>query len=118
MPPNAPVHRAVKARAALLSRLRWTARSAGQYQFKRLNSAPLGATVRLKQLAKLLDSESGVADDTAQGKCIDGIVTRDGKDARAVGHNDVLALTDHRKPGLFESADGIEMIDARNLRQG
>jgi hypothetical protein len=30
----------------------------------------------------------------------------------------VLALAHHRKPGLFESADGIEMIDARNLWQG
>ena len=42
----------------------------------------------------------------------------DGEDARAVGHNDVLALADHRKPGLFEGADGIEMIDARNFWQG
>lgn len=77
----------------------------------------MGATAGLKQLAKLFDSEPGVADDTAEGKCIDGVVTRDGEDARAVGHNDVLALADHRKPGLFESADGIEMIDARNLWQ-
>ncbi len=72
----------------------------------------------LKQLAKLLDGEAGVADDTAQGKCVDGVVTRDREDARLVGHNDVFALADHGKPGLFESADGIEMIDARNLGQG
>ena len=78
----------------------------------------MGGTIRLKQLAKLFDRKSGVANDTAQGKCVDGIVTWDRKDARPVGHNDVLALVDHRKPGLFESADGIEMIDARNLWQG
>ncbi len=81
-------------------------------------SAGLGNTVGLKQLAKLFDGESGVANDTAEGKCIDGIVARDGEDARAVGHNDVLALAGHRKPGLFERADDIEMIDARNLWQG
>ncbi len=78
----------------------------------------MGATVDLKQLAKLFDGKPGVADDTAECKCVDGVVTRDGEDARIVGHNDVLALADHRKSGLLESADGIEMIDARNLWQG
>jgi len=81
-------------------------------------SARLGATVGLKHLAKLFDSEPGVPDDTAEGKGVDGIVTRDGEDARAVRHNDVLAWSDHREPGFFESADGIKMIDARNLWQG
>ena len=71
----------------------------------------------LKQLAKLFDGEAGVMDDTAEGKPVDGVVTRDGEDARAVGHNDMLALADHRKSGLFESADSIEVIDAGNLRQ-
>jgi hypothetical protein len=74
--------------------------------------------VGLKQLAKLLDGKPGIADDTAEGKCVDGVVTRDGEDARTVGHNDVLPLAHHRKPGLFESTDGIEMIDAWNLWQG
>ena len=69
----------------------------------------------LKQLAKLFDGKPGVADDTAEGKCVDGVVTRDGEDPCAAGHNDVLALADHRKPGLLERADGIEMVDARNL---
>ncbi len=52
--------------------------------------------VGLKHFAKLFDGKPGVADDTAEGKCVDGVVTRDGA-------------------GLFESADGIEMIDAWNL---
>ena len=78
-------------------------------------STRLGAG--LKQIAKLFDGKPGVADDTAEGKRVDGVVTRDGEDARAVGHNDVLALADHRKSGLFESADSIEVIDAGNLRQ-
>ena len=81
-------------------------------------SARLGATIGLKQLAKLFDGEASVAGDTAQGECVDWIVTRDREDARSVGHNDVLALADHRKSGFFESADGIEMIDARNFGQG
>jgi len=66
----------------------------------------------------LFDSEPRVADDTAKGKCVDGVVTRDCEDTCATGHNDVLALADHCKSGLFECADGIEMIDARNLWQG
>ena len=66
----------------------------------------------------MFDSEPSVADDTAEGKCVDGVVTRDCEDACPVGHNDVPALADHRKPGIFECTDGIEMIDARNLWQG
>lgn len=72
----------------------------------------------LKQLAKLFDGEPGVANDTAEGECIDGVVTRDRKNACPIGHNDMFALTDYRKSGLFESADRIEMIDARDFGQG
>ena len=81
-------------------------------------SAGLGDINGLKKLAKLLDGKPGVADDTAEGKCVDGVVTRDGEDPRAVGHNDMFALTDYRKSGLFESTDRIEMIDARDFGQG
>ena len=66
-------------------------------------SAGLGGTIRLQQLAKLFDSEPGVADDIAEVKCIDGVVARDSEDTCPVGHNDVLALANHRKSG-FSSA--------------
>jgi hypothetical protein len=69
-------------------------------------------------LPRATRSKAGVSGDTIEGKCVDGVVTRDGEDARAIGHNDMLALADHRKSGLFESADRIEMVDARDLRQG
>jgi hypothetical protein len=82
------------------------------------SSDTLGATVSLKQFAELFDAKPCVSDDTAKSKCVNGIVPRDGKDPRSVGHNDVLALTDHRKSRLFKSAHSIEMIDARNLWQG
>ena len=81
-------------------------------------SARLRCAVRLKQFAKLLDGESGVANDTAKSKCVNWVVTRDREDARLVGHNDVLTLADHRKSDLLECANGIKMIDARNLGQG
>src|SRR5258706_1391854 len=102
----------------LFLRLQRESRAAGRRRRTVRTRAGLGDTNGLKQLAKLLDGEAGVANDTAQGKCVDGVVTRDGKDARAVGHDDVLAFADHRKSGLFESAAGIEVIDARNLWQG
>ena len=56
--------------------------AAGRRGRKVRTSARLGATVGLKQLAKLFDGKPGVADDTAEGKCVDGVVTRDGEDAR------------------------------------
>lgn len=98
--------------------MRWSDESAGRRRRTARTSTRLGATVSLKQLAELFDGKPGVSDDTTEGKCVDGVVTRDGEDARAVRHNDVLALANHRKSGLFESADGIEMINARNLWQG
>ena len=95
-----------------------TSCAAGRRRRTVRTSARLGDTNELKQLAKRFDGEAGVADDTAEGKRVDGVVTRDGEDARAVGHNDVLALADHRKSGFFECTDGIKMIDAWNLWQG
>jgi hypothetical protein len=83
-----------------------------------LSVCRLCSTIGLKQLAKLFDGEPSIADETVEGKCVDGVMARGGQDARAAGHNDVLAFADHRKAGLFESADNIEMIDARNLGQG
>jgi hypothetical protein len=74
--------------------------------------------VRLQQLAKLLNSEASVADDTAEGESVDGVVARDSQNARAIRHDDVLALTDDRETCLLEGTHGIEMVDARDLWQG
>jgi hypothetical protein len=72
----------------------------------------------LKQAAELLDREASVANDTAHRYGVDGIVTRNGQDARPVSHYDVLPLTEDHKSGLFECPDCIEVIDARELWQG
>lgn len=72
----------------------------------------------LQQVAKLLGGESGVADDPTERESIDGVVPRNRQDARAVRHDNVLALTDDHEPSLLQGAHGIEVIDARDLRQG
>src|SRR5674536_201613 len=51
-------------------------------------------------------------------KALTGVVPRNRQDARAVRHDDVLALTDDHKPCLPQSTPGVEVIDARDLRQG
>lgn len=58
-------------------------------------TAGLGAIARLEQFTKLLDGKSGVADDTTQCECVDGIVARNGQNARPIRHDKVLALSDH-----------------------
>jgi hypothetical protein len=60
----------------------------------------LGGCVKLQQFFELLDREPSVADDTAECECVDRIMPWDGEDARAVGHNDVLALARDVKPAF------------------
>jgi hypothetical protein len=72
----------------------------------------------LQELAKLLDGETGVFDDTAHGESVDRVVTRDRQDALTVAHDDVFGLTDNPEPCLLEGAHCIEVVDARELGQG
>ncbi len=81
------------------------------------STAWLGITVHLQQFSKLLNSETSVADDTAKRESVDGVVARDGQNARTVRHDDVLALTDDRETRLFEGAHCEKMIDTRDLGQ-
>ena len=95
------------------------ARAGGRSPHERVRcNEGLDVTVRLQQLAKLLNSEAGITDDTAEGESVDGIVARDSQNARAVRHNDVLALADDRETCLLEGTCCIEMVDARDLGQG
>lgn len=71
----------------------------------------------LEQLAKLLDRETSVTRDTAHGDGIDRIVAWDGQDPRPVPHDSVLTLAHDGEPGLFECADGIQVIDAGKFGQ-
>jgi hypothetical protein len=78
---------------------------------------PTDRQSKLQELPKLLDGEAGVARDTAHGDGVDWVVAGNGEDARAVAHDDVLALAQHDKPCLLERPDCIEVIDAGELGQ-
>ena len=54
--------------------------------------------LQLQQLAKLLDRESSITNDTAESKSVDGIMPGDSEYAHAIGHDDVFALTRDREP--------------------
>lgn len=61
----------------------------------------------LQKLAKLLDRETGIANDTAESEGVDGVVPWDGEDACPVRHDDMLTLTHHREPGLLKRAHRV-----------
>jgi hypothetical protein len=72
----------------------------------------------LEQLLKLFNAQAGIAHDAAHRQSINWIVPRDGENACAIGHDDVLALTDDAEACLLQSPDRFQMIDAGNLRHG
>jgi hypothetical protein len=65
----------------------------------------------------LLDGQPGVARDAAHRECIDRIVAGDDHDALTIAHDNVFALAHNPESGFFESADGVNVIDARDLGQ-
>lgn len=71
----------------------------------------------LEKLAKLFNAKTCVSNNTAQGKCVNRIVARNGQDALTVAHNDVFALTHDSKPGLFKRSHCVKVIDAGNPGQ-
>jgi hypothetical protein len=82
---------------------------------------PNGATRRdggLQQLLELVDREAGVVHDAAHGEGVDGVGAGDGQHARAIRHNDMLALANHLEASSFEGADGPDMGNSRKARHG
>ncbi len=75
------------------------------------------AIAGLQKLAKLLDREAGVANNTPESEGVNWVVPWYGENACPVRHDDVFTLTHHREPGLLERAHRIKVIDARNLGQ-
>ena len=73
---------------------------------------------RLLQIAELLDRQTRIASDAAQGVCIDGSVPRDGNDARTIAHDNMLSLARDMKVGFLERAHSVKVIDAWEARQG
>ena len=64
----------------------------------------------------MFNRETGITNDTAHGVFIDWIVPRNGENAAAVTHHDVLTLIDDFETGLFQCSNSAKMIDARNFR--
>ena len=69
----------------------------------------------LQHLAKLLNRQSGVLHNPAQRNSLERIVPRNRHLTDAIGHDDVLALADDRKPRFFQSPNRIQVIDPHNL---
>jgi len=65
----------------------------------------LGDCFKLQQLAKFLDCKSSITNDTTESEGVDWIVPWDGEYARAIGHNDVLALARDCKTSLFKGVN-------------
>ena len=75
-----------------------------------------GPPLPSEQLLELFDCQPGVLCDTAHGVGVYRIVARDGNDAAAVTHDDLLALASYAESGLLKGPHGIEMRDAGDLR--
>ena len=69
-----------------------------------------------QQRAKLVFVESRISDDASHAEGVHRVVPRDGDDANAVGHNDVLPLTGDAETGFLEGAHSVLMIDAGDPR--
>ena len=70
------------------------------------------AIADLQELAKLLDREAGVANNTAHRVFVDRIVARHRDDSSAVSHHNVFALGGNGETGLLKSSNRSKMIDA------
>jgi hypothetical protein len=53
-----------------------------------------------KKPPELLNRQASVLRNTAHRECIHGIVARNGENAAAVGHHDVLAFANDLEPGF------------------
>ncbi len=73
---------------------------------------------QLPQITELLYRQTRIASDASHGECIDGIVPRDGNDARTIAHDNMLSLTRDMKAGFLKSAHSVKVIDTREARQG
>lgn len=75
----------------------------------------LRRSVGSQQSAKFVDGKARITYDATHGQRVDRIMARDRENARAIGHDDVLALTGDAKADFLESSDGIQVVDAREL---
>ena len=67
---------------------------------------------RLKKLSKHFHGEPCVFDDSSHGESVNRIVSGNDYESRPVGENNMAALADDFKSGLFQSANGLKVVDA------
>lgn len=72
----------------------------------------------LEQIHEFSDRQTRILDNTAQGVSIDGIVSGYDELPMPVTHNNMAALANDDKARLFQCANGVKMIDARDLDHG
>jgi hypothetical protein len=70
----------------------------------------------LEKFAESPRCEAGILDNSAHRKRVHGVVPRDSQDSPAIGHDNVFPLPGNLEPRLFQSFDGAQMSDSRNLR--
>ena len=85
------------------------------------DSGPLGLSRLgrgLEEFSEIIERESCIAGDSTHRESVDRVVARNCDDARAISHDDMLALPGDPKSCLLERTDGIEVVDSRNPWHG
>jgi hypothetical protein len=70
----------------------------------------------LEQFFEFFHGKAGVTSNTAHGEGIDWMTSRNYQSSVALPHDDVFTLPLDYEAGTFQSADGVQMINAGNLR--
>ena len=65
------------------------------------------ASLPLQQFPELLLRKSGVTHDPTHRVRVDWVVARDGENAGAVGHHNMLSLSKHSEARLLQSSDSV-----------
>lgn len=87
-----------------------------RHSVKRLSSSAFGSRLPggSKELTKLIHGQTSVANDSAHGKRVHRIVSRNRDDAVAIGHHSVLALANDAEAGFLQSANRVQVINTWN----
>ena len=70
---------------------------------------------RSKKLLELIHRETSIANETAHGEGVHGVVPGNGEDPSTIGHHDMFTLANHLEADLLEGTHCLEMPDSRKL---
>lgn len=76
----------------------------------------LGTAARSQQFFELINVQTGIANDLCHRVSVDRVVPRNLHGAHSIAHDDVFALADENKAGLFQSAHGFKVLNAGKFR--